>query len=761
MEEGGYSNNASAHRQRQKGGSVKSSGNNTPKKRRGGQVESEGVSEYQPKVPRKETSMSSSDQKRTDHRTKRQDGSAEHVKFGVATGSVSRTEEGALRARKHTEPDRKTPETETEKELLGAVLVERAGPDSTAKAEEKNTTQLSPDKLTSKGQLVGSTNESRREAEFESTSTYRPRSSTSAIDKSREMVVPERGASKPSEVHHHKTQEQDAKFAVAASKVDEPIGVTRKNHSRDPNPTEIEERVTAVEVSNKPAKDYRGRPEKTVVPEQERLTEANTASQEGKTASFSASTVPPPKGSSSTHRHGPAQTESLSPFGRRKPPKLLPKKEGKKKQKSKGKAKMKDELSAPNEGQDVTQFLSARGSRAVSSESFHTADEPESDRFEDGKSDATVQDDSYNSSYDSEHCVDAEKSAVQVAEPLDDHLALESIKPYDSTQTTTEIKPSLALIAEQQDNLAPVVSTNAPSITKTNDVAVSHFGSLKEQSMKTSEQQDTPTSTAVEEDAPKALLHDVADVGNDKSQQILRQSTDAEPISNSDSPLEAGAVTITALSSRRSFSKSPSKRRPARLELSDITNIPFTTAKAPAKETALNTLSHSPKPDPLVVGSGTDEMATTPTKRKRKNNHKKKKRASQGSATGKSEDSPESAQYVTSATTYPPLHHAASTTVVGLCSASATQNSHSKDDVERQSTFERDKGPTSAQRAHSHDALKVAGDQDKRGKDHEQPVENTLALYEPSNLDNGKNMDVKDQKETSSDQERASGVGVG
>ena len=368
------------------------------------------------------------------------------------------------------------------------------------------------------------------------------------------------------------------------------------------------------------------------------------------------------KADSSTQKQGPgpAQTESLSPFGRRRPSKAEAKKSGKKKKKSRGKGKGRELSPAPDDAPPSSRPGSSGGSRAVSSESYHTADEPESSYIEEGKSDAISQEISDSSS--SSRTVSAIPSPMlPMKSSLDDIPAMEQLESFDGVQDQKEIEAPAESIAEQQDGHARADVAEASLTTTITDKETEARGTSSEQQLiEMGPKQIVPALPTLSKRLSSSQQEELRHVTLEQPQQAGKPSLSTEPVST-----ESGAVFIETRESHKSTSTSPSKRKPAPLELADITNVSSTSTKFRSKEEAPDTSEPSElQDDAPASGPSVSGVATTPTSKKKKN--KKKKRSSGATIAGQPEDSPASAEYVTPSTSYPPLHQASSTTVVGL-----------------------------------------------------------------------------------------------
>ncbi|KAF2237753.1 hypothetical protein EV356DRAFT_509602 [Viridothelium virens] len=441
-------------------------------------------------------------------------------------------------------------------------------------------------------------------------------------------------------------------------------------------------------------------------------------------------TAPQPKANPLVHKQGPAQTESLSPFGRKKPVKQQAKKESKKKNKLKGKGKGKAQLSAPTAPSDPVSE-SSRGSRAVSSDSYHTADEPDNDRFEDGKSDDavlqgdssdTLQGDVSGTTSGLQTATDVGSPALSVAGRQDSMFATDP-EPPDNIEDGAGVMSSAVAMAVQLHDRGRDEITEKVLATVTNVLAASRDESPKTESGGGQDYQNDPSSTTGSRGEPHPLLHHVPHAATSEAQKAEPPSTYTGSPHSHDSSPESSGVVITTVQPSTSMPVVSEKRRPPRLELSDITNLSSASGKAPAKEAARNTspsVQRSPPPNP-----GTEETATTPPQKKKRNTQKKKKkqRVSEESETSKTEGSPGSAQYSVPSTSYPPLHHAASTTVVGIWSASATKSLQPSANTEKATVSEGLASLDTAKSVQGYSSQKSPTISEERGKDQQQSIQ--------------------------------------
>ena len=754
IHEGGPSEGSTPHKHQQGSGSTVSHGTSTPRKKQKNRKGSGNVTGSPKQVHGKQTSASSSDTKKSSQDSRYHDGSKRDFNSGVVAdaGATVIVEEPSTIG-EQSKSDTKISPSNRGSYTTGDVLsarVSEADSDITVRSKEETAVQQNTNKLASRNSSADSTRGSSHSTEVGSTSVDLSKSSSEKTGLSQATLMPEttRLASDAEmtlsakfEVQHDKAQKNDSKLAVATDIQVGSSGNAAGMPLKDPIQPKIQKLATAMEGSAKSAGDFQGT--------QEIHEKTGPANETYPSETPAQAPVSQPTSGQTTQKQGPAQTESLSPFSRKKPMKQQPKSEGKKKNKTKHKKKVKEKQpSAPVDVPNTAQHESSGGSRAVSSQSYHTADEPDNDRFEDGKSDDSAAGNSEGTITGSYCGTEVQSPAVAVAEHPDDPTLVDSAKSFEHADDILKTESSAVLVAEQQDYGAPPKFPSVLLAAETNFSTAVDEKPPEEQPAETWVDQKVPTPSREDKGELEALVPDALRAENEDSHQMAQPQITPESKHRHDDSLEPSAVTITAAQPRTSSSTSPNKRRPVPLELSDITNLSPAPAKTQVKEAALTMSSPHARPGSPAPSSAAAGIATTPTGKKRKNN-RKKKRSSETSST-KQEDSPASAQYITPSTSYPPLHHAASTTVVGLGSANSSQSVQSPRDAGKSEAPEERKPSETLKPTESDDSQIVAGVHDEQVKDHGRFPDETRTLRDQSSIakDKPKKQLGTDQKQS-------------
>ncbi|KAI9693307.1 MAG: hypothetical protein M1822_005303 [Bathelium mastoideum] len=614
-----------------------------------------------------------------------------------------------------------------------------------SKIEEYRPIRARAKSLESVIQTAGSTSASSEKAAADATSDEMSRSSTEVKSPSQMTSVPELSYSVSTvttapmeiEIYHPIAKAEHSEPASTNLKKAKPSPIVTESSSQPSGPTETESQAATGEPETDPAEEMAkvsalgstADPEESTIVEHVEFSSGQLKpSQEVRASSSNAPGQPSmshAKGDMSTHKQGPAQTESLSPFGRKKPVNPQTRKSTKKK-KPKGKGKAKEQTTASEETSTLAQPESSGGSRAVSSESYHTADEPPSDHNEEGKKDGTFHPLSENST-PSSRTISITGPSVPVEENQDDIPAMEHLESFDGGRDANSGPRSPVIpVAEQQPGHAKDDIPKVVLAAVTDDTTEDPGKSSKQKSTQTDSDQSAPPSPTAGESESRSLLMQSSHKDPESPSQPEQENIGEKPAHSEEKTSKPGSVTITAMQAHKPTSMSPSKRRPAPLELADITNVPSASVRSPGNETTLSTSTLSTQGNITVPEMGAAEMKTPTPKKKR--HQKKKKRSSGASIAEQVEDSPASAEYATPLTSYPPLHQASSTTIVGFRSATTPKKLTSYD-------IKSPKSPISTQ---SHSSQKSAGIPEEQAKAEEQARNEDHAQHKQSVQGKGK-----------------------